>query len=146
MECGMCESCRLYSKLRIAEWQSVYLCFYFLDLFPCYGLFVPHAFSFWFNCSAPALYSWDSGFKSQPVDLLSWLEVFVIFASLSRQILGYCLKLGHDVFLRYLFFTIHCRVTIPHSTAWRKLTARGVRSILLFYFIIICVYMPVNSI
>jgi hypothetical protein len=55
-------------------------------------------------------------------------------------------ELGHGFFLPRLSFIIHYRVTIPHSTAWRKLTAGVVKTIVLFYFIIIYVYMSVNSI
>jgi hypothetical protein len=54
--------------------------------------------------------------------------------------MGYFLKVRHGVFLPHLSFIIHYRVTIPYSTVWRKLTARGVKSIVLVYIIIIYVY------
>jgi hypothetical protein len=55
-----------------------------------------------------ASYSGCPWFKSRPGNSLSWLRLFMVFFSPSRQILGLYLKLGHDHFLIHPFqFIIH---------------------------------------
>jgi hypothetical protein len=50
------------------------------------------------------LYLRNLGFKSQPADQVSWLRVFTIFLSPSRQMLGYYLELEHEC---STFFPFH---------------------------------------
>jgi hypothetical protein len=69
---------------------------------------------------------------------------FVIFSSVSRQILGYCLKLGYGVFFPHLSFILHYCVTIPPCIVWRILIARGLKSgviVLLLYNFILLLFM-----
>jgi hypothetical protein len=47
--------------------------------------------SVWYSC----LLFWKSRFKYQPGDRLYW-QIFVVFISISRQVLAWYLKLGHD--------------------------------------------------
>jgi hypothetical protein len=53
--------------------------------------------------TTPATCMVGSGFKSHPGDQVSWLRLFVVFLSHSRDMPGWYLELGHDRFLRYPF-------------------------------------------
>jgi hypothetical protein len=58
----------------------------------------------WSTC----LYSEGPEFKSWPRDQLSWLRLFMVFLSPSRQMSGLYLNLGHDHFFPHSFqFIIH---------------------------------------
>jgi hypothetical protein len=48
--------------------------------------------------STPVSYSGDPVFKSRPWVGLLWLRFFVVFFSLSRQVLWYCVKICSQVF------------------------------------------------
>jgi hypothetical protein len=55
------------------------------------------------------------GFKSRSGSRLSWVRFLVIFLSLSREMAGYCLKIGYHCFLPNPFqFTIPCHLFIRH--------------------------------
>jgi hypothetical protein len=49
--------------------------------------------------NTPVSYSAGTGFKFRPGNRLAWLRFIVVFISPSRQMTGWCLKLGYDRFL-----------------------------------------------
>jgi hypothetical protein len=65
----------------------------------------------------PASYLGRPGFKSRPGDRLCWLILFLDFFSHSKQVSGWCLKLGHNRFLLRPFeLTYH--TFIRHHILW----------------------------
>jgi hypothetical protein len=69
--------------------------------------------------NTPTSHSGSPGLKSQPVDRLSWLEIFVVFLSPPGNGWDSTLKLRHDRFLPHpLQFIIHHHPLIPRYIVW----------------------------
>jgi hypothetical protein len=70
-------------------------------------------------------HSGGPGFKCCPGDQLSWLGFVVVFFSLSKQMQGWYLKLGHDCFFTLIHYTlspiIQCYTVWLTESTMRKL-------------------------